>query len=117
MIGLAGISTSVVCVVFIIHQVQRRRLYCSAPPGSKMGRTVSNKGRRSASYQSIASAMPPARLRTAPSGAESQRRLAYFTDRRDAMLSDIRELTELESPNDNKPAVETLADVATAQFA
>jgi len=60
--------------------------------------------------------MPPARLRTAPSGAESQRRLAYFTERRDAMVSDIRELVEIESPSESKPAVDRLAEVVAAKF-
>jgi hypothetical protein len=35
--------------------------------------------------------------------AEAERRLAYFAERRDQMVSTIRELVEIESPSDTKP--------------
>jgi glutamate carboxypeptidase len=54
---------------------------------------------------------------TAPTDAEAQRRLAYFHDRRDQIVSTIRELVEIESPSDNKPAVDCLSDVVAAKFA
>ena len=39
---------------------------------------------------------------------EGQRQLAYFAERRDAMVATIRELVEIESPSDNKAAVDGL---------
>jgi glutamate carboxypeptidase len=80
-------------------------------------RSGSYQGVSSGSYQGIASAMPHARLRNPPSGAESQRRLAYFTERRDLMVANIRELVEIESPSESKPAVDRLAEVIAARFA
>src|SRR3979411_2187711 len=97
--GLEGISAAVVWVVFIIHQVQRRRLYCSAPPGSKMSRAVSKK------------------VRGSVKSVEAQRRLADFSEHRDAMVATIRELVEIESPSESKRAVDTLAEVVAARFA
>lgn len=49
--------------------------------------------------------------------ADSARRLAYFQDRRDQIVSTIRELVEIESPSDNKAAVDALSDVVAAKFA
>ena len=49
--------------------------------------------------------------------SEGQRRLAYFEERRDAMVATIRELVEIESPSDNKAAVDRLADVVAQKFA
>src|ERR1700733_523002 len=48
---------------------------------------------------------------------EGQRRLAYFEDRRDAMVATIRELVEIESPSDNKAAVDRLSEVVAQKFA
>jgi glutamate carboxypeptidase len=48
---------------------------------------------------------------------EGQRRLAYFSERRDSMVADIRELVEIESPSDNKAAVDQLADVVAVKLA
>ena len=48
--------------------------------------------------------------------AEAQRRLAYFTERRDAIVSTIRELVEIESPSDNKAAVDRMADAVAQKF-
>jgi len=50
------------------------------------------------------------------SNPEAQRRLAYFTGRRDAMVSTIRELVEIESPSDNKAAVDSLAEAVAEKF-
>ncbi len=47
---------------------------------------------------------------------DSNRRLAYFQDRRDRIVSSIRELVEIESPSDNKAAVDALCDVVAAKL-
>src|ERR1039457_1622344 len=48
--------------------------------------------------------------------AEAQRRLAYFSERRDAIVSTIRELVEIESPSDNKAAVDRLSEAVAHKF-
>jgi glutamate carboxypeptidase len=48
---------------------------------------------------------------------ETQRRLAYFTGRRDQIVSTVRDLVEIESPSDNKAALDALSDVVAAKFA
>lgn len=48
--------------------------------------------------------------------SEVQRRLAYFDQRRDAIVSTIRELVEIESPSDNKAAVDRIAEVVAQKF-
>ncbi|MGA7967128.1 MAG: M20 family metallopeptidase [Terriglobales bacterium] len=48
---------------------------------------------------------------------EAQRRLAYFEERLDAMVANIRELVEMESPSDDKAAVDRLAEVVAGKFA
>ena len=53
--------------------------------------------------------------RKAPT-TEAQRRLAYFTERRDAIVSTIRELVEIESPSDNKAAVDRIAEAVAQKF-
>jgi glutamate carboxypeptidase len=53
---------------------------------------------------------------TTHSNSEAQRRLAYFTGRRDAIVSTIRELVEIESPSDNKAAVDRVAEVVAEKF-
>jgi len=47
---------------------------------------------------------------------EVQRRLAYFSDRRDEIVSTIRELVEIESPSDNKAAADRLAESIAGKF-
>ena len=47
---------------------------------------------------------------------DPHRRLAYFTERRDAIVSTIRELVEIESPSDNKSAVDRLAHTVAGKF-
>ena len=51
-----------------------------------------------------------------PLTTEEQRRLAYFNERRDAMVSTIRELVEIESPSDNKAAVDRIAEAVARKF-
>jgi glutamate carboxypeptidase len=48
--------------------------------------------------------------------ADAQRRLTYFNDRRDEIVSTIRELVEIESPSDDKAAVDRIADVVAEKF-
>jgi glutamate carboxypeptidase len=55
------------------------------------------------------------------SSVEAQRRLAYsrltyFKDRRDALVSTIRYLVEIESPSDNKAAVNRIAEAVAEEF-
>ena len=47
---------------------------------------------------------------------DAQRRLAYFEERRDAMVATIRELVEIESPSDDKAAVDRLSEVVAQKF-
>src|ERR1019366_8556018 len=48
--------------------------------------------------------------------SEVQRRLAYFNQRRDEIVSTIRELVEIESPSDNKAAVDRVAETVAQKF-
>jgi glutamate carboxypeptidase len=57
-----------------------------------------------------------ARKAPTPSSAEAMRRLAYFSERRDAIVSTVRELVEIESPSDNKAAADRLAEVIAERF-
>jgi len=50
------------------------------------------------------------------SSVEARRRLAYFNERRDEMVSTIRELVEIESPSDNKAAVDRVAEAVAHKF-
>ena len=50
------------------------------------------------------------------SSVEAQRRLAYFNKRRDEIVSTIRELVEIESPSDNKAAVDRVAEAIAEKF-
>jgi glutamate carboxypeptidase len=50
------------------------------------------------------------------SSVEAQRRLAYFNERRDEIVSTIRELVEIESPSDNKAAVDRIAEAVAHRF-
>ena len=54
-------------------------------------------------------ATPEARKRLA-------NRLAYFNERRDEIVSTIRELVEIESPSDNKAAVDRIANAIANKF-
>ncbi len=59
---------------------------------------------------------PVSRRPPTHSSAEAQRRLAYFSERRDEIVSTIRELVEIESPSDNKAAVDEVADAVAHKF-
>ncbi len=48
--------------------------------------------------------------------AEAGRRLAYFTERREQIVSTIRDLVEIESPSDNKAAVDRVAAAVAEKF-
>jgi glutamate carboxypeptidase len=48
---------------------------------------------------------------------DAQRRLAYFTERQELIVANIRELVEIESPSDNKAAVDQLGDVVAVKLA
>jgi glutamate carboxypeptidase len=50
------------------------------------------------------------------SSVEAQRRLAYFDERRDEIVSTIRELVAIESPSDNKAAVDEVAEAIAHKF-
>jgi glutamate carboxypeptidase len=60
------------------------------------------------------------RKASAPFSDEAQRRLAYFlayfNERRDAIVSTVRELVEIESPSDNKAAVDRIAEAVASRF-
>jgi glutamate carboxypeptidase len=56
------------------------------------------------------------RKATTHSSVEAQRRLAYFNERRDEIVSTIRELVEIESPSDNKAAVDRVAEAVAQNF-
>lgn len=55
------------------------------------------------------------RAAAAPS-SDGQQRLAYFEQRRDAMVANIRELVEIESPSDDKAAVDQLSEAVAQKF-
>jgi glutamate carboxypeptidase len=50
------------------------------------------------------------------STAEAQRRLHYFNERRDQIVSTIRDLVEIESPSDNKAAADRIAEIIADKF-
>jgi glutamate carboxypeptidase len=49
-------------------------------------------------------------------GLEARRRVAYFDERREAIVSTIRDLVEIESPSDNKAAVDRIAEAVAEKF-
>lgn len=51
-----------------------------------------------------------------PSSIGAQKRLAYFEQRRDDMVSTIQELVEVESPSDDKAAVDRVVEIVAAKF-
>jgi glutamate carboxypeptidase len=55
-------------------------------------------------------------LKPKPTHPPAQHRLAYFEERRDAMVSTIRSLVEIESPSDNKAAVDRVAEAVAREF-
>ena len=61
--------------------------------------------------------MPSPKKILPPSSPEAERRLAYFTGRRDQLISTIRDLVEIESPSDNKAAVDCVSAAVAQKFA
>ena len=59
---------------------------------------------------------PASRRIPTHSSEEAQRRLAYFTERRNIIVSTIRQLVEIESPSDNKAAIDALAQTVADKF-
>jgi len=49
--------------------------------------------------------------------AELERRLAYFDERLGEIVATISELVEIESPSDNKPAIDRLSEIVAGKFA
>ncbi len=56
-------------------------------------------------------------IRGSVEGLRAQSRLAYFEERRDQIVSTTRELVEIESPSDNKPAVDHVSEAVAQKFA
>jgi glutamate carboxypeptidase len=70
-----------------------------------------NKSRNAETAVSSASRKSPK-----PPNAEAKRRLAYFAARREQIISTIRDLVEIESPSDNKAAVDRVAEAVAEKF-
>jgi glutamate carboxypeptidase len=51
-----------------------------------------------------------------PVPSEATNRLRYFSERKDAITETIRQLVEIESPSDNKPAVDQLGALLAGRF-
>ena len=51
-----------------------------------------------------------------PIPTEAANRLRFFTERKDAITETIRQLVEIESPSDNKPAVDQLGALLAGRF-
>jgi glutamate carboxypeptidase len=51
-----------------------------------------------------------------PVSTEASNRLLYFTERKDAITETIRQLVEIESPSDNKAAVDQLGALLAGRF-
>jgi glutamate carboxypeptidase len=74
-------------------------------------RAAGAKASASGASSGMAEAMPSRNT------AQAERRLAYFTERRDLMVANIRELVEIESPSDNKSAVDQVGDAVAVKMA
>jgi glutamate carboxypeptidase len=61
--------------------------------------------------------MPSSQNIPVPSTPEALRRFAYFAERRDQIVDTTHKLVELESPSDNKTAVDHLSELVAAKFA
>ncbi len=59
---------------------------------------------------------PVSRKASTESSVEAKRRLVYFQERRDQIVSTIRELAEIESPSDNKAAVDRVSEAVAHKF-
>src|SRR6202142_302900 len=51
-----------------------------------------------------------------PASSETANRLRFFTERKDVITETIRQLVEIESPSDNKPAVDQLGDLLAGRL-
>src|SRR5271170_6156011 len=51
-----------------------------------------------------------------PANPELTARLRYFEERREPMIQTIRQLVEIESPSDNKEAVDRLGSLLAGRF-
>lgn len=60
--------------------------------------------------------MGSSRKSAGASSSELQRRLMYFTERLDEMVAIISELVEIESPSDDKAAVDRISEIIAAKF-
>jgi glutamate carboxypeptidase len=58
----------------------------------------------------------PRSSRPQPAPSETANRLRFFTERKDVITETIRQLVEIESPSDNKPAVDQLGDRLAGRF-
>jgi glutamate carboxypeptidase len=58
----------------------------------------------------------PQALKPQPVSTEASNRLLYFTERKDAITETIRQLVEIESPSDNKAAVDQLGALLAGRF-
>jgi glutamate carboxypeptidase len=72
---------------------------------------------RRASQHPVQTPPPSTARNPAQNSSEAQRRLAYFIERQDVMVANIRELVEIESPSDNKSAVDEVGDVVAVKMA
>ncbi len=59
---------------------------------------------------------PVSRKASTESSIEAKRRMVYFQERRDQIVSTIRELVEIESPSDNKAAVDRVSEAVAHKF-
>ncbi len=58
----------------------------------------------------------PPSSRPQPASTETTNRLRFFAERKDAITETIRQLVEIESPSDNKPAVDQLGALLAGRF-
>lgn len=54
--------------------------------------------------------------RTKSSSLPARERLRFFEEKRDRIVDTIRELVSMESPSDNKPALDSLAEILAGKF-
>src|SRR5215475_8438093 len=124
MVVLAATGVSVSgCVISVICECQTvRRLYCTAPsamPGWFEHRCPRFEPTRSATYTT---SMKKSRSkgntsRVATSKSPARTRLEYFEQRRDQIVDKTRRLVEIESPSDNKQAVDRISAFVAEEFA
>jgi len=74
-------------------------------------------GKSAALRMIVESEKPSATRSAAAERGVAGSRLAYFEERREPIVSTIRELVEIESPSDNKAGLDRLAEVIAQEFA